>query len=78
MVQVACGRSHTLALSSDGEAYAWGSNRRAELGSTSRPDDLQPIRVMGGFGTQIVSVACGGWTSFTLDDQGTVSVHAKN
>ncbi|XP_054162121.1 uncharacterized protein LOC128960075 [Oppia nitens] len=32
IVQLSCGQSHVLALTTDGNVYAWGSNNRGQLG----------------------------------------------
>ena len=32
IVQIACGRSHVMALNSDGHIFVWGSNDNGQLG----------------------------------------------
>ena len=44
-VQVSSGRYHSLALGSDGNAYAWGHNPYGELGDGTETDRHTPIKV---------------------------------
>ena len=44
-VQVSTGSWHSLALGSDGNAYAWGSNRSGQLGDGTTTNRYTPVRV---------------------------------
>ena len=44
-VQVSAGYSHSLAVGSDGYAYAWGFNYCGQLGNNSTTDSLVPVHV---------------------------------
>ena len=44
-VQVSAGQYHSLALGSDGNAYAWGHNAYGELGDGTETDRHTPIKV---------------------------------
>ncbi len=44
-VQVSAGYDHSLALGSDGNAYAWGYNQYGRLGDGTRTDKNTPVRV---------------------------------
>ena len=43
--QVSAGISHSLALGSDGNAYAWGNNNYGQLGNGTRTQRNTPVRV---------------------------------
>ena len=74
VVQVACGQLHTLALTEEGDVYSWGNNNYGQLGTGGDSAETDPVKVSGsnGFGSKVVSVACGGWTSYALDVDGNV------
>jgi len=40
---IAAGGSHSLAIGSDGNLYAWGSNQYGQLGNTSAPSQAHPV-----------------------------------
>ncbi|WP_052323245.1 InlB B-repeat-containing protein [Bifidobacterium sp. 7101] len=44
-LQVSAGWQHSLALGSDGNAYAWGFNSNGELGDGTTTDRYTPVRV---------------------------------
>ena len=44
-LQVSAGNLHSLALGSDGNAYAWGDNSNGQLGDGTRTDRYTPVRV---------------------------------
>ncbi|WP_052323106.1 RCC1 domain-containing protein [Bifidobacterium sp. 7101] len=44
-VQVSAGGRHSLALGSDGNAYAWGSNAQGQLGDGTTTTGYAPVRV---------------------------------
>lgn len=46
--QVVCGYSHCLALSDQGQLYAWGSNNNGQLGTGDMNNHFSPIRVTAG------------------------------
>ena len=43
--QVSAGKGHTVAVASDGNLYAWGSNDHGQLGDGTKTDRHEPIRV---------------------------------
>ena len=71
--QVACGRSHTLALSSDGNRlYTWGDGEFGKLGlgsTTSKPTPniIDSLRNVG-----LKKIACGTTFSVALGNNGLV------
>ena len=78
VTHVACGRVHTLILTLEGELYSWGYNGSGQIGNGSSVTYTDPVKISGlnGFDKKIVSLSCGGWTSFALDYEG--NVIAKN
>ena len=77
VTQIACGHLHSLALTEEGEVYSWGHDNYGQLGIGRHSTETEPVKVSGsnGFESEIVSVACAGWTSFALDFDGNVSWH---
>ncbi len=79
VVAVAAGRTHSLALCSDGTVAAWGSNEHGQLGDNSTTDRLVPVavNVAGGtsalFGKTVVALAAGQVHSLALCSDGTVA-----
>ena len=77
VANVACGRQHTLAITREGEVYAWGYNGAGQLGNGSCVAHIEtdPVKISGsnGFNNRIVSVASGANTCFALDSEGSVS-----
>lgn len=61
---------HTLALTGDGEVYAWGANHYRQLGDGSTTDRTTPVLVQVP-GT-VVQVVAGGTHSLALNDDGEV------
>jgi len=79
VVDVAGGDNHSLALKSDGTAYAWGKNYSGQLGIGSDLDEYQiPYQVHGPVGgdelylTEIKKVAAGANFSLALKNNGTL------
>lgn len=75
VVALAAGYEHSLALTSDGGIYAWGSNVAGELGTGSPSDSLVPVAVdTGGVlsGKTIQQIQAGWGTSAVLDSNGQV------
>lgn len=79
VIDVAHGTSHTLALTSSGEVYAWGSARQGQLGSPDalgsdgRPLTrvLSPVRVEG-LPDNVVNVSAATLTSYAITADGRV------
>lgn len=67
---IAAGRSHSLALKSDGTVWAWGSNEYGQLGIGSTVDSAVPVQVGGLSG--ITAIACGWQHSLAVDGSGNV------
>lgn len=76
VVAVSAGRSHSLALSSDGTVWAWGGNADGELGNGSTASSPLPVRVPGLDG--VVAVEAGYSSSLALRADGTVWAWGNN
>ena len=57
--QIACGDSHTVAISTKGEVFTWGHGSHDELGHGDDIDRNVPTKVEGLSGEVVVKVACG-------------------
>jgi alpha-tubulin suppressor-like RCC1 family protein len=60
IVKIFCGASHSLALSVNGQAFAWGKNNQGQCGLGSRSDAEVP-RAVTAFGGLVVVDMAGGW-----------------
>ena len=73
-VQVSAGSYHSLALGSDGNAYAWGWNEYGRLGDGTSTDQHTPVRVKKPAGTSTdftyVQVSAGYHHSLALGSDG--------
>ena len=66
--QVACGASHTIALSAQGHLYVWGMNEHGQLGIGDTITRRQPVINQGCNGKNIRKIACGeAHTAFLSD-----------
>ena len=57
--QIACGYSHTVALSTKGEVFTWGSGFDGQIGRGDGMDRNVPTKVEGLSGEVVAKVACG-------------------
>lgn len=73
VIDVACGSHHSLALTDEGEVYAWGQNNCGQVGSGISSHQGAPRKVNSGLtGKKVVSVACGQTSSVAVTDSGEV------
>ena len=70
-VQVCAGHVHTLALTEDGEVFAWGNNKTGCVGCEER-GTCAPQRVEGLKGKRVVAIAAGMESSAALTAEGEV------
>src|SRR5439155_4452465 len=76
VVAVSAGSSHSLALRDDGTVWAWGANRRGQLGIGADSRSLRPAHVLGLDAVRAISA--GGAFSLALRDDGTVWAWGRN
>ncbi|XP_067901927.1 probable E3 ubiquitin-protein ligase HERC3 isoform X2 [Heterodontus francisci] len=79
IIQVACGNNHSLALSKDGQIFAWGQNTNGQLGLDSKDaSQCNPQCVMSLIGMPVVQITAGGEHSFALSLSGAVFGWGRN
>ena len=81
ITHVAAGFDHTLAVSSDGQVFAWGGGVSGALGDGSNIDSNVPVAVdMTGalLGKTVTKVACGNGHSVALTSDGKVYAWGAN
>ncbi|XP_071400405.1 RCC1 and BTB domain-containing protein 1-like isoform X2 [Centroberyx affinis] len=71
--EVACGSHHSMALTHDGEVFAWGYNNCGQVGSGSTANQPSPRRVSSSLqGKNVVGITCGQTSSMAVIDNGEV------
>ncbi|XP_018620658.1 RCC1 and BTB domain-containing protein 2 isoform X2 [Scleropages formosus] len=71
VTQVACGSHHTIALTTEGEVFAWGYNNSGQVGSGSTANQPTPRRVSSCLQNKVVvNIACGQLCSMAVLDNG--------
>ncbi|XP_049804341.1 probable E3 ubiquitin-protein ligase HERC4 isoform X1 [Schistocerca nitens] len=79
VVQITSGHNHCLALTNNGELYAWGCNEYGQLGlGSSVSKETRPCLVRSLMGIPIAIIACGGNHSFAVSKSGAVYGWGKN
>jgi YVTN family beta-propeller protein len=82
VVAVAGGGYHSLAVKSDGTAWAWGNDGNGQLGNNSTSNSSTPVQVKGPGGsgnlTGAAAVAAGRYHSLALEGDGTVRAWGGN
>ena len=64
------GNGQTVAILKDGSVWAWGNNRRGQLGDGTRANSSVPVRVQVPAGVTFAKVNSGGYTSYAIDTDG--------
>ena len=77
VVGVAAGDSHSLAVKSDGTAWAWGASESGQLGNGTR-DYYGPMPVQVQGLTDVVAIAAGSEHSLAVKSDGTVWAWGNN
>ncbi|CAL7941032.1 unnamed protein product [Xylocopa violacea] len=73
VVDIACGSHHSLALTYDGEVYAWGQNTSGQVGSGISTVQNSPRKVNNILnGKKVVQISCGDSSSIAVTDNGEV------
>lgn len=79
MIQIAIGESHSIAVTSLGRVFTWGSNTYGQLGNNSFTSSNKPINITSNFyGAKIIQVSAGYYHSMALSDNGRVFVWGDN
>ncbi|XP_046611167.1 probable E3 ubiquitin-protein ligase HERC4 isoform X2 [Neodiprion virginianus] len=79
VVQIACGLKHTLALTNNGELYAWGCNKEGQLGIGGESvKELKPKLVTSLASVPMSYIACGGYHSIAVSKSGAVFSWGRN
>src|SRR3990172_8317573 len=73
---IAAGRSHALAVKSDGTVWAWGLNSKGQLGDGTTTRRNTPVKVNGL--TDVMAVAAGDSYSLALKSDGSVWAWGHN
>lgn len=68
IVDIAAGSNHNLALDSDGNLWAWGSNSSGQLGDGTTTDSNVPIQIMRGH--KFKKISAGRDCSAAIDENG--------
>jgi alpha-tubulin suppressor-like RCC1 family protein len=66
IVQIAAGCNHTLALTSDGAVFAWGTGHFGQLGDGSTTPEPLPVQVKIPSNLKIIQVSGGSFSSYAL------------
>ncbi len=75
---VSAGYSHSLALGSDGNVYAWGANDSAQLGDGTRTTRSTPVAIPAPAGKTFTAVSGGETHSLALASDGSVYAWGSN
>ena len=76
--QVSAGQSHSLAVGSDGNLYAWGNNQYGQLGDGTTTSRTTATSVAAPAGVKFVQVSAGGSHSMALDRDGNIWTWGNN
>lgn len=71
---MACGRGFSVAVSSTGQAFSWGSAEHGRLGQGDQSDHPEPTAITGLAGRTIARVSCGSAHAMVTTDTGQVWV----
>jgi alpha-tubulin suppressor-like RCC1 family protein len=74
---VAGGFHHSLAVSSDGDVYAWGGNGNGQLGNDTITESSVPVKVTPN-GVTFTSVSAGFWHSLAVSSDGALYAWGGN
>ncbi|XP_041971239.1 probable E3 ubiquitin-protein ligase HERC4 isoform X2 [Aricia agestis] len=79
VIQVACGSYHSVALTNNGDLYAWGANSFGQCGlGTMSNKETTPQQITSLVGVPIAQIACGSNHTFVLSKSGAVFGWGKN
>ncbi|KAH8943563.1 hypothetical protein BDL97_13G058500 [Sphagnum fallax] len=70
VVQVACGETHSSALTVDGQVFTWGRGKYGQLGHGSTQNEAFPVSVTALTDQMIVQIICGGDHTMAINGDG--------
>ncbi|KAK3144729.1 hypothetical protein QOZ80_4AG0317040 [Eleusine coracana subsp. coracana] len=68
--QIACGDSHCLAVTMDGEVHSWGRNQNGQLGLGTTEDSLLPQKIQAFEGICVKMIAAGAEHTAAVTEDG--------
>ncbi|XP_062095114.1 ultraviolet-B receptor UVR8 isoform X1 [Humulus lupulus] len=72
ITQIACGDSHCLAVTMEGEVQSWGRNQNGQLGLGTTEDSLVPQKIQAFKGISIKMVAAGAEHTAAITEDGSL------
>ncbi|WP_033491762.1 RCC1 domain-containing protein, partial [Bifidobacterium coryneforme] len=78
LAQMSAGQSHSLAVGSDGNLYAWGNNQNGQLGNGTTTNQTTATKATTPTGTGFIQTAAGGSHSMALDRDGRIWTWGSN
>ncbi|ABP53663.1 RCC1 domain-containing protein [Salinispora tropica] len=78
LTAIAGGSAHSLGITSDNTAVAWGSNSQGQLGDGTNTNALAPVNVALTTGTTVTAIAAGLLHSVALLTNGTAATWGNN
>lgn len=66
---IVCGRSHTLAISGEGDIYSWGLNKFGQLGHGDTNDRQYPTKIQSLSDYKVIQVSSGNYTNIALAER---------
>lgn len=75
---IACGKNHTVCVSEQGRVFAWGKNKRGELGVGDTEPRPAPALVPGLGPDPTILIACGPHTSAAYSSKGDLYMWGQN
>jgi alpha-tubulin suppressor-like RCC1 family protein/serine/threonine protein kinase len=78
IIDICCGDWHSLALTYDGEVYAWGWNSSGQIGNGNNKNQLEPTKVTGFNDEKVIMISTGLCHSMALTESGHVFCWGNN
>ncbi len=78
VVDICCGDWHSLALTNDGEVYAWGWNSSGQIGNGNNENQVEPTKVTGFNNQKVIMISTGLCHSMALTESGRVFSWGNN
>jgi hypothetical protein len=75
---IAAGQAHSLALTPNGQMFAWGSNYSGQLGNGSTTNSSSPVVVLLPMGTVVTTISGGGSHSLAITSTGQLLAWGAN